>query len=52
MGGDESRESLLSEARDHSHLNEISDLQRRRPRRGKSSDKENQGAEMKVVQAI
>jgi len=50
MGGDESRESLLSEARDHSHLNEISDLQRRRPRRGKSSDKENNLKEKNVVQ--
>ena len=38
MGSDEAQQSLLSESRDHSHLNEKSDLQRRRPRRGTASD--------------
>jgi len=50
MDGDESPQSLPSETRDHYHLNEKSDLQRRRPRRGNSSDKENNLQEQNVVQ--
>lgn len=40
MGSDEAQQSLLSESRDHSHLNDKSDLQRRRPRRGSTSEAE------------
>ncbi|TKY53933.1 Two-pore potassium channel 1 [Spatholobus suberectus] len=50
MGTDESRQSLLSESRDHSHLNEKNDFQRRRPRRGNASEKENNLQEQNVVQ--
>lgn len=39
MGSDEAQQLLLSESREHSHLNEKSDLlQRRRPRRGGTSE--------------
>ncbi|KAL5066388.1 hypothetical protein RYX36_028125 [Vicia faba] len=41
MGSDETQRLLLSETRDHSHVNEKSDLlQRRRTRRGGTSDTE------------
>ncbi|KAJ1400353.1 Two pore domain potassium channel [Sesbania bispinosa] len=40
MGIDEAQQSLLSESRDHPHLHEKSDLQRRRPRRGSASETE------------
>lgn len=46
---DESRQSLLSESRDHSNLNDKSDLQRRRPRRGSASENENNLQEQNVV---
>ncbi|RDX71992.1 Two-pore potassium channel 1, partial [Mucuna pruriens] len=50
MDSDESRQSLLSESRDHSHVNDKSDLQRRRPWGGNaSSEKENNMEEQKVV---
>ncbi|KAL2339272.1 hypothetical protein Fmac_013718 [Flemingia macrophylla] len=39
---DESRQSLLSESSDNSHLNEKKDLQRIRPRRGNASENENE----------
>ncbi|XP_061339783.1 two-pore potassium channel 1-like [Gastrolobium bilobum] len=50
MGSDEAQESLLSEPRDHSHLNDKSDLQRRRPRRGSASGTEINIQEQNVVQ--
>ncbi|XP_073220090.1 two-pore potassium channel 1-like isoform X2 [Cicer arietinum] len=41
MGSDEAQQLLLSESRDHSQIiNEKSDLQRRRPRRGGASETE------------
>lgn len=48
---DESRQSLLSESRDHPHLNEKSDLQRRRPPCGNSSENENNLQEQNVVKS-
>ncbi|XP_020230725.1 two-pore potassium channel 1 [Cajanus cajan] len=42
---DESRQSLLSESRDNSLLNEKNDLQRGRPQRGNSSEKEENGVQ-------
>ncbi|XP_027333684.1 two-pore potassium channel 1-like [Abrus precatorius] len=52
MGSDEARESLLSESRDHSHVNEKSDLQRRRPRRGSASEKDFNHQEQNIVQNL
>ncbi|KAK7363851.1 hypothetical protein VNO77_06010 [Canavalia gladiata] len=40
MGNDEARQSLLSESRDHSHLNEKGEVQRRKSQRGIASEKE------------
>ncbi|XP_019464280.1 PREDICTED: two-pore potassium channel 1-like isoform X2 [Lupinus angustifolius] len=50
MGSDEAQQSLLSESRDHSLLNEKSDLQRRRPHRGSTSDTEINLQDKNVVQ--
>ncbi|CAL0325873.1 unnamed protein product [Lupinus luteus] len=50
MGSDEAQQSLLSESRDHSLLNEKIDLQRRRPRRGSGSETEINFQDKNVVQ--
>ncbi|KAE9609527.1 hypothetical protein Lal_00006586 [Lupinus albus] len=52
MGSDEAQQSLLSESRDHSLLNEKGDLQRRRPRRGSASETEINLQDKNVVQNL